>query len=215
MTPPFKVAIVDDHGVCRLGLRLLLERDGLATVIGEAADAPTALALVQASAPDVLVTELMLPGDEGMGVTREVRRRFPGTQVVVLSGSGRLDLVAYALESGAAGYVLKGDPTEELRLAVAAAMGGQRYLSSGIDGSALDERARNGDGRMPLDALSPREREVFQLQTRGLSSKQIARQLFISDKTVQTHRTRIFRKLRVHSAAELVRFAAVHGLIAP
>jgi DNA-binding NarL/FixJ family response regulator len=210
--------VLDDHGVVCHGLRVALERDGAFEVVGEATDARAAYELVDRLGADVLVTDLMLPGDDGITVTREVRRRRPGTRVVVVSGYDRVDLVTYAFEAGASAFVLKSDPTDDLRSALHAAARGERFLSRGVDARALTEqrtRRERGDHAMPLDPLSPREREVFMLQTRGLSSKEIARELFISDKTVQTHRARIFRKLRVHSAAELVRFAAVHGLIPP
>jgi DNA-binding NarL/FixJ family response regulator len=218
MTTKLKVVILDDHEILCHGLRVALERDGDVTIVGEAIDARAAYALLDHVEADVLVTDLMLPGDDGITVTRETRRRRPGTRVVVVSGYDRVDLVTYAFEAGASAFVLKSDPTSDLRAAVDAAARGERYVSRGVDARALTElrsRRAGGDRTMPLDPLSPREREVFRLQTRGLSCKEIARELFISDKTVQTHRARIFRKLHVHSAAELVHFAAVHGLISP
>jgi DNA-binding NarL/FixJ family response regulator len=216
MTNKIRVGIVDDHGIACLGMRVVLERDEDIVVVGDANDGRAAYDLVERFPIDVLVTDLMLPGDDGITIAREVRRRSPRTRVVVVSGYARVDMVTYAFEAGAAAFVLKSDPPDDLRQAVRAATRGERYLSRGTDEPAVTAqtiRRERGDGILPLDPLSPREREVFRLQTRGMSSKEIARELFISDKTVQTHRARIFRKLRVHSAAELVRFAAVHGLI--
>src|SRR5262249_38980385 len=162
----------------------------------------TAYRLLDETAPHLVIMDLMLPGEDGIAATAEVRRRRPSTRVLVVSGWARADLAAYALEAGADGVVHKSQPPEDLRTAVSAVLRGERYLSPEIDAVTVErllgQRAR-GEEASPLGVLSARERAVFSLQTRGLSTRQIAHELGISEKTVQTHRTRIFRKLRVHS----------------
>jgi DNA-binding NarL/FixJ family response regulator len=212
------ILIVDDHALVRRGICLTFAEDTDFRIVGEAPDARSAYKLVDETRPDLVIMDLMLPGEDGIAATAEIRRRNRATRVVVVSGWARTDLAAYAFEAGADGIVLKSQPPEDLRAAVHVVMRGGRYLSPEIDATAVEQRLMQrarGERATPLDALSAREREVFSLQTRGLSAKQIARELCISEKTVQTHRARIFRKLNVHSTVELVRFAAEHGLLTP
>lgn len=211
-----KIVIVDDHPLVRSGIAVALRACEEVAVVGEAEDARSAYLLVDALAPDLVVLDLMLPAEDGITAAREIRRRRPETRILLLSGYVRPDLAAYAIEAGADGVVLKSQPADDLRAAVQAVLCGGRYLAPDLDADAVDQllaqRAR-GEAAAPLDVLSARERDVFTLQARGLSAKEIARKLFISEKTVQTHRARIFRKLNVHSGIELVRFAAEHGLL--
>jgi DNA-binding NarL/FixJ family response regulator len=211
-----KIVIVDDHPLVRSGIAVALRASDEVTVVGEAEDARSAYLLVDSLAPDLVVLDLMLPAEDGITAAREIRRRRAATRILLLSGYVRPDLAAYAIEAGADGVVLKSQPAEDLRAAVQIVLSGGRYLAPDLDADAVDhlmaQRAR-GEGMAPLDVLSARERDVFTLQARGLSAKEIARELFISEKTVQTHRARIFRKLNVHSGVELVRFAAEHGLL--
>lgn len=211
-----KIVIVDDHPLVRSGIAVALRACEAVEVVGEAEDARAAYLLVDSLAPDLVVLDLMLPAEDGITAAREIRRRRAETRILLLSGYVRPDLAAYAIEAGADGVVLKSQPADDLRAAVQRVLSGGRYLAPELDADAVDQllaqRAR-GEAAAPLDVLSARERDVFTLQARGLSAKEIARKLFISEKTVQTHRARIFRKLNVHSGIELVRFAAEHGLL--
>jgi two-component system response regulator NreC len=210
-----KVMLVDDHGLLRAGLRSVLS--GFA-VVAEAGDARTAYRLADETQPDLVIIDVALPGEDGIAATRELRRRLPEVRVLMLSSFSRDDLVVNALDAGAVGYALKNQDTAELRRAIDQVARGGTYLAPIINASAIDEQLRlkrRGGATGPVDRLSPREREIFDLQLRGFSNEQIARELFISPKTVETHRAHIFRKLRVHSMPEMIRLAATHGLVGP
>lgn len=212
-----KLALVDDHRLFREGLRAMLRSQADLQVVGEAADATEAYAMVDATHPDVLVLDLALPGATGVTVAREILRRNPGLRILLLSMFTDEEHVSQALEAGVAGYAAKEQSAEEVFEAIRTVASGNSYLSPLISRFVLEEYMRlrkGGDpSRAPLRALTNREREIFDLSVRGLSNDSIASQLFISKRTVETHRGRIMRKLGVHSAADLVRVAAKHGLL--
>jgi two-component system response regulator NreC len=207
--------IVDDHALVRSGIKNALGADESVSRVDEAADAQAAYRLIDERAHDLVLMDLMLPGEDGISATREIRRRCPDTRVLVLSGFQREDLAVYAFEAGAAGIVCKSQSPDDLKAAVRMVLRGGRYLSPVLDPEAVAElmqrRARN-DATEMLDSLSGREREVLQLQTHGMTARQIAHELTISEKTVQAHRGRILRKLNVRSTIELVRLVTDHGL---
>jgi two-component system response regulator NreC len=210
-----KVLLVDDHALIRAGLKSLLV--GF-EVVAEASDARTAYRLADEYRPDIAIVDMALPGEDGIAATRELRRRLPELKVLILSSFLREDLVVNALEAGALGYALKEQDPEEIRHAIDIVARGGNYLSPRIPAATIDEHLRmkrRGGFTGPIDRLSPREREIFDLQVRGFNNEQIARELFISPKTVETHRAHIFRKLRVHSMPEMIRLAATHGLVPP
>jgi DNA-binding NarL/FixJ family response regulator len=212
-----KVALVDDHQLFREGLRAVLANQPDLTVVGEASDAREAYTVVDTTQPDVVVLDVALPGVNGIAAARELTRREPRRKILVLSMHVGEDYVARALSAGATGYALKEQSAGELVEAIRAVARGQAYLSPRISRFVVEDylRLRRGEGGTagPLGALSAREKEVFDLLVRGFSNDGIAGQLCISVKTVETHRAHILRKLRVHSIAELIRFAARHGLV--
>jgi two-component system response regulator NreC len=215
MTMLQKVLIVEDHALIRAGLRSLL--DGY-LVVAEAGDARTAYQLADEHRPDMAIVDMALPGEDGIAATRELRRRLPEIKVLILSSFLREDLVVNALDAGAIGYALKEQDPATTRQAVDVVARGGNYLSPRISATTIEEHLRmkrRGGFTGPVDRLSPREREIFDLQVRGFNNDQIARELFISPKTVETHRAHIFRKLRVHSMPEMIRLAATHGLVPP
>jgi two-component system response regulator NreC len=209
-----RVALVDDHLLFREGLRALLSSQADIQVVGEAADARQAYNIVEAEHPDVVVLDLSLPGVDGIAATRELRRRAPGGKVLMLSMHTGEEFAAQALAAGASGYALKSQPSVNVVEAIRTVARGETYLSPEFSRTLLDEqlRGRMADGG-PIAPLSEREREVFDLLVRGFSNQAAATELCISVKTVETHRSHIHRKLGVHSVAELMRFAALHGLI--
>jgi DNA-binding NarL/FixJ family response regulator len=212
-----RLAMIDDHRLFREGLRALLERQPDFEIVGEAADDREALALVEQTKPDLAIVDVMLSGVSGIAVTRELVQRLPDLRILMLSMHAREDFVAEALAAGAHGYSHKDQPAETIIGAIRTVMRGETYLAPTISGRVLESyrelRRRSGAPAGPLGALSRREREVFDLLIRGFGNRQIGRQLFISVKTVETHRAHILRKLHVHSIAELVRYAALHGLV--
>jgi two-component system response regulator NreC len=161
-----------------------------------------------------MVLDLNLPGVDGLSATREILRRSPQTKVLILSMFTDEIHAARALAAGASGYAMKTQPADDLVEAVRTVGRGERYMPRTLSPSLLDvqRRAAGRDGG-PLACLSPREREIFGLLVRGLSNRSIARELCISVKTVETHRTHIHEKLGVHSIAQLIHFAAINGAI--
>lgn len=211
-----KVALVDDHQLFREGLRAILAMQPDMNVVAEAGDAREAYGVIDTTQPDVVVLDVSLPGVNGIAAAREITRRDPRRKILVLSMHVGEDYVAQALSAGATGYALKEQSTSEVIEAIRAVARGQAYLCPRISRFVVEDylRLRRGESSSsgPLDALSSREKEVFDLLVRGFSNDGVAGQLCISVKTVETHRAHILKKLHVHSIAELVRFAARHGL---
>jgi len=211
------VLLVDDHHLFREGLALLLGNNAQIELAGGASTAREACALVEKLAPDVVILDMTLPDSDGIATTREILRRRPRTHVLMLTMHATEFFVRKALEAGARGYALKTQSAADLLQAIEAVGAGNVYLAPEIptasDRAASRQGASNSTGSNPLDELSPREREVFDLVMRGLSNHQIARNLCISVKTVETHRTHINRKLGVHSTGQLIRLAALQGLV--
>ncbi|MEN9936751.1 MAG: hypothetical protein RLZZ387_3330 [Chloroflexota bacterium] len=208
------IVLADDHHVMRQGLRSLLEHELACTVVGEAADGPTAIALVARLVPDVLVVDLMMPGMGGIEVIRAVRAGTPQTRVVVLSMHADDVYVRDALRAGAVAYVLKEAQATEFVQAVREAAAHRRYLSS-----ALSERLIEGyvhaDAAVddPYELLSARERSVLQLVAAGMTSTEIAARLSLSVRTVETYRTNILHKLDLRHQTDLIRYAIKRGII--
>jgi DNA-binding NarL/FixJ family response regulator len=210
-----RILLVDDHKLFREGVKLMIASAPDLVIVGEAASAQEALALFDRLDFDLLVVDMTLPGTSGLSVLRELKRRR-GRASLVLSMHDDVDRVADALLAGATAYVLKADTPETLLAGMRAAARRERFLSPAIDANAV-RRLVLASGQAgvvgPLDSLTVREREIFQLIARDYSTTEIARELGISAKTVESHREHVFRKLGVHSICELVRFAALHQLL--
>jgi DNA-binding NarL/FixJ family response regulator len=212
-----KLILVDDHHVFRAGLRAVLASEADISVVGEASEARQAYALLDSAQPDLVVLDLTLPDGDGVAATREIIRREPRTRVLILTMQTNEFFVSRAFAAGAGGFAIKSQGPEEILQAIRAVAAGERYLSpqfadkiSATNGKPVQRDQATSD---PLEPLSRREREVCDLVLRGLSNQGIADALCISIKTVETHRARINQKLGVHSTGQLIRLAALQGLI--
>jgi two-component system, NarL family, response regulator NreC len=212
---PVRIVLADDHPVVRLGIRNLLEADPEFEVVGEVADALQVIPQVEALQPDVLVLDLVMPGLNGLEITRRLRERAPQLRIVVLSMHANEAYVIEALRNGASGYVLKGSEAGELVHAIHAVLAGQRYLSPPLSEHAIEMYSERAAGAPldPYDTLSTREREVLQLAAEGHTSPEVAARLFISVRTVETHRANLLRKLGLRSQTDLVRYALRRGIV--
>ncbi len=198
----------------RTGLRLILERDQRFVVVGEAAAAEPAAALVPLRRPDVVVLDLSLPDRSGVTLISELRELPEPPRVLVLSNYDDDELVEHALGEGAAGYLLKGASIEEFTGAIWHVAAGRAALSPSVAGKVL-AGYRGAREPAPHESLSPRERAVFDLLACGLSNQEIAERLHISHRTAGNHVTAIFQKLNLNRRAEAVLYAARHGLTPP
>jgi DNA-binding NarL/FixJ family response regulator len=206
------VAVVDDHPLVREGIRAILAAQEDLRWVAEAADARGAYAILESHRPDLILLDIALPGADGLTAAREMLRRSPLLRLLLISSGIEEHTVADALTAGALGCVGKEQPVEELLQAIRAVGQGQRYVPPHISVEGITTRLRRGD-EGPVGVLSTREREVFDLLVRGFTNEHIAGDLGISRRTVETHRSRILKKLHVHSAVDLIRLAARHKLL--
>lgn len=204
---PTTLALIDDHRLFREGILALLAGQPDLKVVAEASDASEAYRVIAAAAPDVVLLDLSLPGVSGLEVGRNLLKQRPLQRILALTMLRDRRNVELALEAGFLGYATKDQPGVELLEAIHAVANRQRYLSPTL---STTESPENGS---PLVKLTPREREVFDLTVGGVTTAQIAEQLQISKRTVETHRARILHKLEAHSAVDLVRLAASLGLL--
>jgi DNA-binding NarL/FixJ family response regulator len=207
------IVLVDDHPILRVAVRDLLAHERIdLTVVGETDNMRDALRLVEEHQPDLVIMDVVLPGQNGIVATREIQRLRPQCRVLIFTTLAEPTFVVDALSAGAAGYALKNQPIEELIVAIDEVARGNRYLAPAMT-DALAKGSANGVEERGLAALSPREKEVFDLVISGYTNRRAAATLFISERTIETHRTRINRKLGAHSTAELIRFAARHHML--
>jgi DNA-binding NarL/FixJ family response regulator len=206
-----KLLLVDDHPMVLEAIRINLPlKDPSMQVVGEAATAREAISLAEQLRPEMVVMDLLLPGESGLAAMRDIRRRGLDCKMLVYTAVNEVSLAKEAFAAGAQGYVLKTSSVEQFFEAIAQVGRGQTYVPPGFADQVEDLPAPRAAG---LEALSPREREIFDLIAAGKSSVEVASSLFISVKTVETHRSRINRKLGVHSTGELIRFAALSGTL--
>src|SRR6266536_2328457 len=208
--PPIKIVLADDHAVVRSGLRMLLESEPDFHVVAEAGDVTSAMRYVRAHRPGVLILDLNMPGEPSLPAIQTVQEVSPDTRVVVLTMQSDPAFAREALRGGAAGYVLKEAADAELVEAVRLAAQGRTYLHPELGAKlAAEPPAREG----PPDDLTEREVEVLRLIALGHTNNEIAGQLYLSVRTVESHRAHIQQKLRLSTRAELVRYALDHDLI--
>jgi two-component system response regulator NreC len=205
---PLQVVIADDHSVVRRGLRQVLEAEAGVEVVAEAEDLDGARRYVRGHRPDVLVLDLNMPGGSTLAAIPELREEFPDTQIVILTMQDEPAYAREALSAGVLGYVLKEAADDELVEAVRRAAAGDTYLNP-----RLGARVAAAPPPGPPDGLSVREVEVLRMIALGHTNAEIAQDLYLSVRTVETHRAHIQQKLRLGSRSELVRYALEHRLI--
>ena len=205
-----KIVVADDHAVMRDGLRMLLDGQPDFNVVAEAADIENTVRMVRAHRPDVLVLDINMGGAVSLPSIPEMLDTTPQTRIVVLTMQGDPEFAEAALQAGAVGYVVKESASEELVTAIRLALDGGTYLQPELGAKIAASRTR---GKEEQDALSDREREVLKLVALGHTNPEIASQLYLSVRTVESHRAHIQQKLRMTSRAELVRYALDSGLL--
>jgi two-component system, NarL family, invasion response regulator UvrY len=208
-----RVVIADDHPLVRAGLRQVLADEPEIEVVGEAADGDETVAVLRATEPDVVLLDITMPGAPFPGLLRLLRSAFPRVEVLIVTMHGEDQFAVRALKEGAAGYLTKQQPPQDVINAIKQIAGGGRYLTA-----AVAERAAAAlDGnvtRLPHERVSRREYEVLCMIGLGKSVKQIATELGVSPKTVSTHRARLLRKMHLKTSAELIRYVLQYGLTA-
>ncbi len=209
-----RVLIADDHGIVRSGLRLLLERQHDLEVIAEAADGVQARDLALSHRPDVAILDVGMPRMTGLQATREIKARAPEVRVLILSMHSEERYVFQALKVGASGYVLKGEADQDLVAAVRAVQRGEPFLTNAAERSLVRDWMADG-ATGPREPLSPREREVVTLIADAHTNREIAERLAVAEKTVESHRANVLRKLGMRDRVELVRYAIRRGLVEP
>jgi two-component system response regulator NreC len=207
-TAEITIVLADDHTVVRNALRMLLDAEAGFEVVAEAGDADTAVRYVRGHKPTVLILDLNMPGRSSLDAVPDIREASPGTEIVVLTMQNEPAFARRALQAGVRGYVLKEAADAELVQAVRRAAAGDTYLQP-----ALGARLAAGDDARQADELSERERDVLRLIALGHTNAEVAEQLYISIRTVESHRAHIQQKLRLSSRAELVRYALERGLV--
>jgi DNA-binding NarL/FixJ family response regulator len=212
MLARIRIVIVDDHGIVRDGVARILEKQGHMQVVGTAATGKEAIAVAASLEPDVIIMDLMLPELSGVDATQRILTLLPQTRVVILSVCHTSEHVFRALRAGARGYVSKEAAGAELVSAIEAVFVGATYLSPRITEAVVGGLLRKTELNSPLDRLSGREREVLHLTAGGSSSAEIARQLSLSRKTVDTYRSRLMEKLGVADRTGLIHFAIEHAM---
>jgi DNA-binding NarL/FixJ family response regulator len=209
------VVIADDHEVVRQGLRTLLRADPAVRILAEASDGAEAIRMVERHHPEVLILDIAMPGMNGIEVTREVARVSSRTRTIILSMHSSESYIVEALRNGAAAYVLKDSPSTELLEAIRHVTAGRRYLSPPLSQRAIDAYLeRNHSAPLdPYETLTPRERQILQLAAAGRTNAEVAEQLLIGTRTVETHRANLMRKLGLRTHTDLVLLAVRRGLL--
>jgi DNA-binding NarL/FixJ family response regulator len=213
-----RVVIAEDHTILREGVRALLSSNPNLEIVAEASDGREAIQRVEQFKPDLFITDLSMPRMSGVDVIKSIKKKSPQTKVLVLTVHKTEEYILATFRAGADGYILKDSTYAELELAVKHVLGGRRYISPGISDKIVDGYL---SGRAPLneltslDRLTAREREILKLIAEGFKNKEIAKDLCISVKTVEKHRSNLMEKLDLHSAQALTAYAIEKGLVSP
>jgi two-component system, NarL family, response regulator NreC len=209
-----RIVVVDDHAVVRSGLRLLLGAEEDMEVVGDAGNVRDAVFEVRAAKPDVVLLDVTMPGESGIDGLPKLLDEAPGARVLMLSMQDDPSYVREAFAAGARGYVLKEAIDAEVVAAVREVAAGNRYVHPAL-GARMVAADAAAQAAVAADPLSDREREVLRLLALGHTNQEIAKQLYISVRTAETHRAHIMRKLQLSTRAELVRYAIEHGQLEP
>jgi DNA-binding NarL/FixJ family response regulator len=207
-----RILVADDHGIVRSGIKLLLERQADLEVVAEAADGVEAVAAALASHPDLCILDVGMPRMTGLQAAREIRSHLPDARVLMLSMHDDEHYLFEALKAGAAGYVLKREADHDLVGAIRAVGRGEAFLTNAAERSIIRQWMEDG-AQGPVIPLSPREEEVVKLIAEAYTNAQIAEILYLSEKTVESHRANVLRKLGMRDRVQLVRYAIRRGLV--
>jgi DNA-binding NarL/FixJ family response regulator len=206
-----RIILADDHAMMREGLRAILETELGYTVVAQAGNGRETVHLAKTHAPDLVIMDISMPDLNGIEATRQILAELPGTKVIALSMHADKRFVGEMLGAGASGYLLKQSAMDELQQAIQCVMAGKTYISPEIAGAVIQEYVEMKRGA-EREELTAKEREVLQLIAEGLSTKEIALKLSVSVPTIETHRQHIMAKLRLHTVAELTKYAIRTGL---
>ncbi len=204
-----KILLVDDHAILLDGLIKLIEEDEMLSVVDAVGSVPEAIRSIDKHKPDLVITDYNLGDDDGLSLVQKSKRLFPDMKFIILSMHDEAHLVKEILKEGVNGYVLKKDTKAELIEAIYAVRGGKMYMSTDINAMLVKSLYEPDEGKL----LTSREREILKLISQEYSNKQIAEELFISERTVETHRKNIFRKTKTSSLVGLIKFAYANNLI--
>jgi DNA-binding NarL/FixJ family response regulator len=210
-----KIILADDHHLVREGLRMMLETEPDFEVIGEAADGLSAVQLVERLHPNIAILDLMMPDLNGLEVARHISQYTTDTRTIILSMHANEAYVLEALRNGVSAYILKDSRANDLVHAVREVLAGRRYLSPPLSERAIEsymEKAQTTE-LDPYETLTTREREVLHLAAQGYSATEMATRLFLSPRTVETHRANLMRKLDLHTQTDMIRYALRRGII--
>src|ERR671935_653699 len=210
-----KILIADDHGIVRSGLRLLLDRQPDMEVVAEAADGAEAVELALRERPDLCILDVGMPVLTGLQATHEIKSQAPGITVLMLSMHSDERYLFEALKAGASGYVLKAEADQDLVAAARAVGRGEAFLTNAAERSLIRDWMRGDGDSGPREPLTPREQEVVKLIAEAHTNAQIADVLHLAEKTVESHRANVLRKLGMRDRVELVRYAIRRGLVEP
>lgn len=209
-----RVLLADDHTLVRAGIRSLLERMPQVEVVAEAADGREAIRLAESHRPDIVLMDIGMPGMNGLEATARLVREFPGMRVIIVSMHTNEEYVLQAIRAGASGYFLKRAATAELESAIRSVDRGEPFLSPNIPQRVSDlVLEKVPDSKLPLDRLTPRQREILQLISEGKSTKEIAALTQLSSKTVEFHRAQLMNRLNIHDVPGLVRYSIRTGIV--
>ncbi|MEY2540985.1 MAG: hypothetical protein QOI22_587 [Verrucomicrobiota bacterium] len=209
-----RVLLADDHALVRAGIRALIEKIPNVEVVGEASTGRDALELVKSKLPNLVLMDIAMAELGGLEALPRITKDFPGVKVVILSAHANEEYVIRALRNGAAGYMLKDAATAELELAIRSVAEDKTYLSPSISRTVINDYLQRVGGPIsPLEQLTPRQREILQLVAEGKNTKEIASDLDVSVKTVESHRLQLMERLNIHDIAGLVRYAIRSGLV--
>jgi DNA-binding NarL/FixJ family response regulator len=210
-----RILIADDHGIVRSGLRLLLDRQPDMQVVAEAEDGAEAVETALRERPDLCILDVGMPRLTGLQATREIKAHAPDVSVLMLSMHSDERYLFEALKAGASGYVLKSEADQALVEAVRAVGRGQAFLTNAAERSLIRDWMHTEDQEGPREPLTPREQEVVKLIAEAHTNAQIAEVLHLAEKTVESHRANVLRKLGMSDRVELVRYAIRRGLVEP
>jgi len=210
---PTRVLIADDHALVRAGIRALAERIKGVEVVAEAGNGDEAVKLIKELKPDLVLLDISMPETSGFGVLARQANEFPDVRVIVLTVHEAEAYAIRALREGAAGFLLKSAASVELKQAIETVTRGETYISPELSKKSLLEYGKASTDRARLGSLSPRQLEILKLIAEGASTKEKARRLNISVKTVESHRAELMERLNIHDVAGLVRFAIKMGLV--